>query len=374
MNQIAHDLKLFPAALLLLISCAERQPESVMEAAPVQEVDPIEELKLADFDPVSLYNVPQTKIEKAQFPVIDLHSHPYAETKEVLDQWVKTLDVVGMEKAVIMTYSTGDRFDSLYEVYSAYGDRFILFCGFDYSGYDQTGFGPAAVKELERCFEVGARGVGELGDKGKGLFYSKPTKGFGMHIDDPRMVPLISKCGELGIPISIHVAEPIWMYSKMDAHNDGLMNAYKWRLDNQPGIVDHAGMVKILENAVAANPGTTFIACHYANCSYDLQILGDMFDKYSNLYADIAARFGEVAPIPRHAKKFFERYQDRLLYGTDMGMNKDMYQGTFRILESEDEHFYDRSSYHWALNGFGLSPQALEKVYSQNARKILDIP
>lgn len=139
-------------------------------------------------------------------------------------------------------------------------------------------------------------------------------------------------------------------------------------------LVDHAGMVKILENAVEANPETTFIACHYANCSYDLQILGNLFDKYSNLYADIGARFGEVAPIPRYVKKFFERYQDRLLYGTDMGMSKEMYQVTFRILESEDEHFYDRFSYHWALNGLGLNHQTLKKVYNQNASEILNLP
>ena len=256
MNQFARQLKLLPVVLVFLVSCEEKQSESAVEEAPVNEVDPIEDLRLADFDPVSLYNVPRTKIEKAQFPVIDLHSHPYADTKEELDQWVKTFDEVGMEKAVLLTYSTGDRFDSLYEVYSAYGDRFILFCGFDFTGHDRPGFGPAAVKELERCFEVGARGVGELGDKGKGLFYSKPTKGLGMHIDDPRMAPLIRKCGELGIPISIHVAEPIWMYAQMDSHNDGLMNAYKWRLDNQPGIVDHEGMVRILSTPIRRNwPG-----------------------------------------------------------------------------------------------------------------------
>ncbi len=360
---------LISVQIIMLMAC--KQPaESVLQ---LKEDDRIENLKLADYDPVSLYKVPKTHIEQARFPVIDLHSHPYANSKEELDLWIKTMDQVGIDKTVILTYATGNRFDSLYSVYAAYEDRFIVFCGFDYTGYDQAGFGTAAVKELERCYQVGARGVGELGDKGKGLFYSKPTSGFGMHIDDPRMQPLIKKCGALGIPISIHVAEPIWMYASMDANNDGLMNAYKWRLDNQQDIVDHRGMIKILENAVKANPETTFIACHYANCSYDLQILGELFDNYPNLMADISARFGEVAPVPRHTKKFFEKYQDRLVYGTDLGMDKKMYQITFRILESQDEHFYGPFNYHWPLNGIGLSDQALEKVYSLNARHILNI-
>jgi hypothetical protein len=104
------------------------------------------------------------------------------------------------------------------------------------------------------------------------------------------------------MPINIHVAEPIWFYQPMDSTNDGLMNAYHWRLDNQPGIVGHQGMIQILERAVKRHPKTTFIACHFANCDYDLTILGDLFDKYPNLYADISARYAETAPIPRFVR------------------------------------------------------------------------
>lgn len=339
------------------------------------EHHPVESLLLKDYHPISRYQMPATWVDKARFPAIDLHSHPYVKTEAELDEWVQTMDSVGLATSVVMTYATGSRFDSLVQLFSKYPDRFILFCGFDYTGYDQPGFGPAAVAELERCYKAGARGVGELGDKGKGLFYSKPTAAYGMHVDDPRMTPLIQKCGELGIPISIHVAEPIWMYDTMDAYNDGLMNAFKWRLDDQPDILGHAAMVQTLENAVRDNPATTFIACHYANCSYDLSILGRMFDNYPNLYADIGARYAETATIPRFVNRFFQKYQDRLVYGTDMGTDPEMYRTTFRILETEDEHFYDHdlSGYHWALNGYGLPEAVLQKVYRTNARKILGL-
>jgi predicted TIM-barrel fold metal-dependent hydrolase len=249
-----------------------------------------------------------------------------------------------------------------------------LWCGFDYTGYDEPGFGPAAVKELERCYKKGARGVGELGDKGRGLFYCKPVRAWGMHIDDPAMRPLFDKCAELNMPVNIHVGDPVWMYEKMDSTNDGLMNALTWRIDmTLPGIIDLDALVNTLENAVRDNPKTTFIACHFANLNHDLEKLSVLLDKYPNLYADISARFAESAPIPRYMKTFYEKYQDRLLYGTDMGYNADMYRITFRILETDDEHFYetDQFGYHWALNGFGLSDKILKKVYHDNAMKVL---
>ena len=73
-------------------------------------------------------------------------------------------------------------------------------------------------------------------------------------------------------------------------------------------------------------------------------------------------------------QKFYDKYQDRLLYGTDMGMEKHFYQVTFRILETLDEHFYETKlfCYHWALSGFGLSDKILKKLYLTNAQKITD--
>ncbi|UCE06927.1 MAG: amidohydrolase [bacterium] len=342
------------------------------QAIAVFSQSPPEKLLLKNYRPRSIYKIPKTFIEKARYPVIDMHSHPYPETPEQIARWVKNMDEVGVEKTIILSHEVGAKFDSIYAAYAKHFDRFEVWCGFDYSGYDQPGFGPAAVAELVRCVKVGARGIGELGDKGKGLVYC-PTKAYGMHPDDPRMDPLFEKCAELGLPVSLHVADPIWMYEPMDSTNDGLMNAVEWRLDNQPDIVGHADMIEIFERTLKRHPNTVFIACHFMNLSYDLNRLGELLDKYPNLYADISARYAETAPIPRFVSNFYEKYQDRLVYGTDMGFDKDMYRITFRILESEDEHFYetDQFGYHWALNGFGLSDKILKKLYRNNALKIL---
>ncbi len=335
----------------------------------------ISNLKLRDYHPASIYNTPQKKIEKAKYPVIDFHSHDYPKSDADVDAWVKTMDETGISKTMILSYSTGARFDSVVAKYKRYKDRFEIWCGFDYSGYEKPGWQQHATAELERCHKMGAIGVGELGDKGLGELYSRPVPGYGLHIDDPRMKPLLEKCAELHMPVSIHVAEDAWMYLSADSTNDGLMNAATWKVDlSKKGILNHDQLISSLENAVKENPKTTFIACHLANCCSDLSVLARLFDSYPNLWADIAARYGEISPVPRYTKAFMEKYAARLVYGTDMGTSPDMYRSTFRILETEDEHFYQQSlfNYHWPLYGLGLSDDMLKKLYHDNARKILE--
>jgi predicted TIM-barrel fold metal-dependent hydrolase len=331
-----------------------------------------DKILLKNYRPVSIFRVPVSQIEKAAYPIIDAHTHDYASTDDGVREWIKDMDVCGIRKSIVLTEASGTRFDSIYKMYSKYNDRFDLWCGFDYTGYDKPGWSAAAVKELVRCHKMGAKGVGEEGDKGLGMFFN-PVKAWGMHFDDPRLKPLFEKCAELGMPISIHVADPIWMYEKMDSTNDGLMNAQTWRIDmTKPGIIGFDALLATLENAVRENPKTIFVACHFANLNHDMERLGELFDKYPNFYADISARYAESAPIPKYMRDFYIKYQDRLLYGTDMSFDLHMYRTTFRILESEDEHFYetDLFGYHWALNGFGLPKEVLKKVYHDNAAKL----
>ena len=363
----------FPAAAKSSpIPTQDAKPAHAGEASEAKELRSPETILLKDYRPKSIYKIPVTEIDKAKYPIIDMHSHPYAKTAEQIEGWVKTMDEVGVQKTVILTMATGAEFDDVYRKYSKYPERFEMWCGLDLSGYNKPGFGPAAVKELERCRQAGARGVGEIHDKGSGLVAGK-SKAPGMHPDDTRMDAVWEKCGELGMPISLHVADPIWMYQKMDKTNDGLMNAYHWRLDNKPNIVDLPGMIEILDRTVSRHRKTTFIACHFANLDYDLARLGEMFERNPNLYADISARYAETAPIPRFARTFYEKYAQRLVYGTDMGFDKPMYKVTFRILETQDEHFYEieQFDYHWSLNGFGLSDETLKQVYQGTATKLL---
>lgn len=343
-----------------------------------------DEILLKNHRPIVLHTLPRTPVEKARYPVIDMHTHgSYANTPEQVKAWLSVMDETGVEKSIVLTAAHGAEFDRLYELFAPYPARFEVWCGFDYTGYDKPGYGPAAVRELERCFAKGATGVGELGDKGKGLFYCKP-EAWGMHPDDPRMDPLFAKCADLGMPVNLHAGEPIWWHAPLDETNDGLMQAYVFKLDKepvpgQPSIVGHAGMVEILENTVQRHRRTTFIACHFANLSHDLVWLGKVLDRHPNLYVDISAQFAETATIPRHAAQFYKNYSARIVYGTDWKPTSEMNRIAYRILETRDEHFYALGffnlplsvGYHWPMYGFGLDKKILKKVYRDNALKIL---
>ncbi|HOQ46076.1 MAG TPA: amidohydrolase family protein [Bryobacteraceae bacterium] len=330
-----------------------------------------ETLLLKDYRPVPIHKIPVTEVPKAKYPAVDMHTHVYAKTPEEVAEWVKTMDAAGTEKTIVLTGATGERFDALQRIYAKFPDRFDLWCGIDRSRAGQPDFAETAVRELERCFRAGARGVGEISDKGSGIF--RGADGARIHPDDPRLDPIWRKCGELNLPVNIHVADPIWAYGPMDETNDGLMNAFKWRLDDKPDIVKFEGMMEILERTVKRHPGTIFIACHLANLDFDLTRLGRLLDTYPNLYVDVSARFGELASTPRASAKFLIQYAGRVMYGTDQGRMERVYRRSFRILETLDEHFYyiDGFNYHWNLSGLGLPDPVLKQIYRDTALRLI---
>lgn len=328
-------------------------------------------LLLKDYRPRSIFNIPSSSPQQAKYPAIDMHMHAPrgGNLDSIATALLKNMDEAGVQKTILFS-GTGQSFDQMVRAFGKYKDRIELWCGIDYTGYEKPDFGPACIAELERCVKMGARGVGEISDKGSGL-----SRGSGpaMHFDDPRMDPVLEKIAELGLPMNVHIGDPKWMYEPMDEHNDLLYEAYYYRLDNKKNILGHSEVIATLERTIKKHPGITFIACHFLNCTYDLSILGKMLDKYPNLYSDISQREAYVASIPRFAKQFMEKYSDRLVWGTDQGYSLPMYRNSFHILETLDEHFYawDVSNTPWCLYGLGLSDLTLKKLYRDNALKLL---
>ena len=153
------------------------------------------------------------------------------------------------------------------------------------------------------------------------------------------------------------------------------MNAVLYRMDTRKKkVLPHNEQIVHLENAIKKHPDITFIACHLANYSYNLNRTAELLDTYPNLYVDISGRFSEMAAVPRYAAKFLKKYQDRVLFGTDLGVDDMMFDAAFRVLESTDEHWYDidRYDYHWPLYGLGLSDKVLKKIYKENAVRIFE--
>ncbi len=192
--------------VLLLIG---GQSSGVAQSSP--DVAP-DQLLLKDYRPRSIFKVPVTQVNRALFPVIDVHSHPYVQSPSQVEQWIRNMDEVGVARSVVMVGATGKTFDDAVRLFGKYPDRFELWCGIDYQGFDQPGFADRAIAELERCHRLGAVGVGELSDKGRGLRGIRGNvDGFPMHIDDPRMDPILERCADLRLPINIHVGEDKWI-------------------------------------------------------------------------------------------------------------------------------------------------------------------
>jgi len=189
--------------------------QSLIMAAENADPKTPDEILLKEYTPRSIFKIPETRVEKARYPIIDVHSHNYAPTDKDVERWVQTMDAVGLEMVVILSGNTGNKFDEVLAKFGRFPKRFEVWCGFDYSNFDQPGYGPAAVAELERCHKAGARGVGELSDKGRGLGSTANT--FGMHIDDPRLDSLLEKCASSTCPSTSMLAKTCGCMKKWTA-------------------------------------------------------------------------------------------------------------------------------------------------------------
>jgi predicted TIM-barrel fold metal-dependent hydrolase len=357
--------KLLSISVLMLVSCPLVFLVVHAQQRQMREPGLQDTLLLKDYRPQSIFNVPKTNVLRAKYAAIDMHMHaPRANTDldKVAGDILKNMDACNIRKTILFC-GTGKMFDTVAAVFAKYPDRFELWCGLDFSGFPAS-----TVAELRRCVKAGARGVGEISDKGTGYRGVEP-----MHLDDARMDPILEEIADLGLPMNVHMGDPQWMYEPMDATNDLLFEALFWRRDDKKDDKDLAGMLQVLEHAVRKHPRVKFIACHFANQTFDLNRLGRLFDKYPNLYADCSQRESYLAAIPRFGKQFIEKYADRIVYGTDQGYSLPMYRNSFHIWESLDEHFYawDVANTRFALSGLGLSDATLRKLYHDNAIKLL---
>jgi predicted TIM-barrel fold metal-dependent hydrolase len=338
---------------------------------------PMDSVLLKDYAPKSSVVAKETFIPKAKFPAIDVHVHHYPagaegkSTEEALAEWVRTQEETGVEKSVVLTGATGDEFDKLVKLYlEPYPDRFQLYCGLETKDIKSADYPERAVAELERCYRNGARGVGELSDKGFGLTRDRSLPANErLHHNDARLDPFWEKCAELNLPANIHIADHPSSWQPPDVFQERTPIFQQFNQSEENGL-PYDQLLAILPLLVKKHPKTTFIACHLANLGNDLGRLSKMLDESPNLYLDISARDYEVGRQPRAAAKLISKYPDRILFGTDMGMDKRMYQSWWRLLESDDEHMVGRVW--WRYYGLDLPADVLEALYRGNARKIMN--
>lgn len=335
-----------------------------------------------DYTPRPLLRVPGHPVSRARFPVIDVHKHLGYSPAAGASGWPGDVSelVDGMDRLHIRAMINLDGFSGghLHRVLERYGehpDRFITFAGAAWHRSAEADFGPREGRDLATSIEAGARGFKVF--KGLGLWLRDAAGALWMP-DDARLAPLWDAAGDLGVPVLIHVADPEAFFRPADRHNDRLPSLSR-RPDWYFGTPEHPPFEDLLERQVhlfRRHPRTTFFGAHVLNRPDDLAWVGDVLDACPNVYAEISARIGDLGRQPRTARAFFERYQDRVLFGTD-GRDLRLHPQYFRILETEDDLILPPDGLLppgiSPLYGLGLPDTVLRKLYHDNATRIFNL-
>src|SRR5579862_6088659 len=352
--------------VLVMSSDARAQRSGNTDAVKTMGAIPIK-----DWSPDSSLIVPEHHPPKARYPAIDVHSHVYAKTPAEVAAWVHTMDETGVQTTIILSGATGAEFDHLVDLFlKPYPGRFQLYCGLDTKNAEAPDYPQRAVDELVRCYRKGARGVGEMSDKGSGYTHgAQLPRDKRLHPDDPRLNLVWKKCAELKLPVNIHMADHPSAWRPADNHQE---RSPRFQQYNQYGkdVPSYEEVLAMRDRLLDSQPKTVFIACHFSNQGNDMATLSKVLDKFPNLYVDLSARDYEIGREPRTAAKFLERYQDRVMFGTDQGREKTVYQAWWRLLETPDE--YIPGPNWWRLYGLELPDQVLAKIYRDNAKRLLN--
>lgn len=334
------------------------------------------DLKLLDWQPKSQLVVKETKIITPKFPVIDIHNH--LGNLDMTERYLQEMNEAGVWMCVSLDGRSKDDFYKKHlKVSQQFSkDRLLVFFAPDFSKIDERDFGLKEAQKLEEAVKIGVRGVKIFKSLGLTL---KDKNGEIVAVDDPRIDPIWTKCGELGIPVIIHVSDPKAFHAgPIDRYNERyeeLVRHPNWSFYGD----EFPSKDEILEqrnNIIERHPNTIFIGAHMGNLPEELGIVAMWLEKYPNLYVDIDARISELGRQPYTARKFMIKYQDRVLFGMDNAPNAEMYRGYYRFLETDDEYFDSVPAGRqgkWMIYGLYLPDEVLEKIYNKNALKIFDM-
>ena len=374
---------------------AERDAQTARTAAP---------LDLKDFQPRSMLHVPETQVMRARFPVIDVHTHlgfsaksagGVAQGEEMRyaappEELLAVMDAVNLRTMVNLTGGVGAGLqESITRYQTPHAGRFLTFAEPRWSQANRPAYARDQALEIERAHALGARGVKVL--KTLGLYLREQiTSGPLVAIDDARFDPMWEACAARAMPVAIHIADPEAFFLPIDRFNERfeeLNNHPNWSFYGRD-FPSFRSLIDARNRVLARHPKTTFITLHVGNNAENLADVGACLDTYPNMYVETAARIGELGRQPRVARRFFDRYQDRILFGTDAVphgtetpqqiFGEALYRIYFRFLETEDDYFdYAPAPVppqgRWRIYGLGLPEAILRKVYHENAARLLGL-
>ncbi len=354
-------------------------------AAPAQS--PAKHMDFEEYEPVSTLVVPQHLVTHAKFPFYDVHNHqwdvPHQDLKELFADMDK-LNMAVMNNLSGKSYKESPgrngEFDvqnndylvsSFKHIAQTNAKRLTQFTNLSFVGFGEKGWTEKAVKELEKDVAAGACGLKIYKDFG--LVYKDEKDQF-IPVDDPRLDPIWDKCAALHIPVLIHTADPKSFWDPVDKNNERWLEVttHPDRSYYKKGLPSWETLISEQHHLFKKHPHTTFIAAHFGWLANNLSALDSLLTALPNVCVEFGAIIAEIGRQPITAKKFFEKYQDRILFGKDSWVPSE-YSTYFRVLETKDEYFPYHKKYHafWRMYGLGLSDDILKKIYYRNALRIV---
>lgn len=349
------------------------------------------DLPLRDFRPRDRLARTRTPVHRPPVPAVDVHNH--------LGRWLApdgdwlvpsvpdllaTMDDVGVERVVNLDGRWGEELEANLERYDrAHPGRFATFCHVDWRALAGGDDGRALVADLDASVAAGARGLKIWKDLGLGV---RDASGALVRPDDERVVAVVRRAGEHGVPVLVHTADPVAFFDPLHASNERLEELAAqpdWWFGDRSRHPSFDDLMASLEALVAACPGTSVIGAHVGCHAEDLAAVGRMMDAHPNFHADLGGRLGEIGRQPRAFARLVAAHPDRILFGTDAyPPEPQAYRNLYRFLETEDEHWpYEGadgpdddaepgSQGRWRVSGAALPADVLPALYRENALRL----
>jgi len=349
-------------------------------------------LPLEQYVPKSMLRVPETHVPRSRFPVIDFHTHITfggVEGKIQFDmdpaRCLSVMDRKNIRTMVNLTGSYGQGLkEALRGLSEAHPGRFVVFTEPVYTKASDPDYPRFQADQIEDAHKAGAKGLKVL--KTLGLFLREKGSNQLVRIDDPRFDPMWEAAGAFHMPVAIHISDPEAFFLPIDRFNERWEELHAhptWSFYGKDFPSDRE-LQEARRMVMRRHPNTQFVCLHVADAE-DLPYVSECLDSHPNMSVDIAARIGELGRQPRMSRKFFDRYQDRILFATDAVAGSSMpqqifgdllYEIYYRFLETVDEYFdYAPAPIppqgRWRIYGLGLSEQILRKVYWENAARLM---
>jgi hypothetical protein len=271
------------------------------------------------------------------------------------------------------------------ELVARYPEVLAYAAAFSMNGWDQPDWQQQVIRELDAAFANGAVAVKVW--KNIGMSF-RDANGHLVMIDDPKFDPVFDYIRERHKVLIGHLGEPrnCWLpMSEMTVNGDKeyFKEHPQYYMYLHPELPSYEQQMAARDRMLDRNPNLKFDGAHMASLEWSVDRLAAFLDRYPNAVVDLAARMGQVQfqsnQDPAKVRRFFIRYQDRLLYGTDLSQNPgDDPQEVRR--EAHDNWLRDWQYLATGLtfsdpeldapvHGLSLPESVVRKIYSGNAER-----